>query len=162
MRMQRTVTPVIIGVLVVCEGAMSWAAERTPTQTIEALHAAIRNADSTGVGSVLHPDYHGASLQGPLDHRHVYVETRDSAVTSIAAIRPGDWDVRILHASEQIDANGLAHVWIRYVFYFKGAANHCGHESYDLFRTVEGWKVISFVDSDTALKGQPADSVCPD
>jgi hypothetical protein len=36
---------------------------------------------------------------------------------------------RFLTTSTQIDANGIAHVWARYVFYYKGATSHCGYES---------------------------------
>jgi hypothetical protein len=76
------------------------------------------------VDSLLHPDYHGISLQGPRDKRHIYVETREKAVSDVASLKPGDWDARFLSTSTQIDPNGMAHVWARYVFYFKGAPNH--------------------------------------
>src|SRR6266436_624796 len=61
--------------------------------------------------------------------------------------RPGEWEVRFLSAATRIDPNGLAHVWARYVFLYKGATDHCGYESYGLFKTPEGWKVISFADT---------------
>jgi hypothetical protein len=54
--------------------------------------------------------------------------------------------VRILHATEQIDRNGMAHVWAPYVLYRDG----------------QWWKVGSFADSDNALNGKPIRTVCPD
>ena len=97
-------------------------ADRSPLETIELLHKALRDGDSATVDSLLHPAYHGTSLQGPQDQRHSYVETREKAVSDVASLKPNEWDVRILSSSTQIDPNGMAHVWVRYVFYLKGAA----------------------------------------
>lgn len=134
--------------------------ERSPLQTVELLHKALRDADAAIVDSLLHPEYHGISLQGPPDHRRVYVETRAKAISDVAALKPNDWDVRILSSSMQIDSNGMAHVWARYVFYFKGTPNHCGYESYTLYQGTEGWKVVSFADTDNPLEGRSVDDVC--
>jgi len=54
------------------------------------------------------------------------------------------------------------HVWARYVFYFMGAPNHCGYESYGLLRDRGAWKIVSFADTDNALKGHSVDELCPD
>jgi hypothetical protein len=135
--------------------------ERSPLQTIELLHKALRDADSAALDSLLHPDYHGTSLQGPLDHRHIYIETREKAVSDVAGLKPGDWDVRFLSTSTQIDPNGMAHVWARYVFYLKGKPNHCGFESYTLYQSTDGWKVVSFADTDNPLNGRSVADVCP-
>ena len=135
--------------------------DRSPLQTIELLHKALRDADSATVDSLLHPDYHGISLQGPRDKRHIYVETREKAVSDVASLKLGDWDVRFLSTSAQIDPNGMAHVWARYVFYFKGAPNHCGCESYTLYQGADGWQVVSFADTDNPLNGHSVAEVCP-
>jgi|SRR5215469_12914784 len=135
---------------------------RSPLQTIELLHKALRDADSATVDSLLHTDYHGISLQGPLDKRHIYIETREKAVSDVAALKPNEWDVRILSSSTQIDSNGMAHVWVRYVFYFQGTPNHCGFESYTLYQDKNGWRVVSFADTDNPLNGRSLADVCPD
>jgi hypothetical protein len=136
-------------------------ADRSPLQTIELLHKALRDGDSATVDSLLHPDYHGISLQGSQGQRHIYIETREKAVSDVASLKANEWDVRILTSSTQIDPNGMAHVWVRYVFYLKGAPNHCGYESYTLYQNPDGWKVVSFVDTDTPLNGRSAADVCP-
>jgi hypothetical protein len=92
----------------------------------------------------------------------VYVEARDKALSDIAALHAGDWKIRFLKTSTQTDSNGMAHVWARYVFYYKGAPNHCGYESYGLLRDRGTWKIVSFADTDNALKGRSVDEVCPD
>jgi hypothetical protein len=42
-----------------------------------------------------------------------------------------------------------------------GRPNHCGYESYVLFHGRDGWKVVSFADTDNPLAGRPVDAVCP-
>jgi len=138
------------------------AQELSPLQTVERLHKAMTEADATAAAALLHVDYHGVSLQGPVEQRHVYVEARDKAVSDIAALHAGEWQIRFLRTSTQTDSNGMAHVWARYVFYYKGAPNHCGYESYGLLRDRGTWKIVSFADTDNALKGRSVDEVCPD
>ena len=138
------------------------AQELSPLQTVELLHKAMTAADAATAAALLHADYHGVSLQGPLEQRRVYVEARDKALSDIAALHAGDWKIRVLKTSTQTDSNGMAHVWARYVFYYKGAPNHCGYESYGLLRDRGTWKIVSFADTDNALKGRSVDEVCPD
>jgi hypothetical protein len=118
-----------LAILLAAQAPPAAPSERSPLQTVELLHKALRDADSAALDSLLHPEYHGVSLQGPLDHRRIYVETRAKTISDVAALKPNEWDVRILSSSTQIDPNGMAHVWARYVFYFKGTRNHCGYES---------------------------------
>jgi hypothetical protein len=151
----------VSGILLVPLFAFSAPPPRSPLQTVELLHKALRDADSTVVGSLLHEEYRGVSLQGPLDRRRIYIETRSKAISDVAALKPGAWDVRILSASTQIDPNGMAHVWARYVFYFEGKPNHCGYESYTLYQAADSWKVVSFADTDNPLNGRSAGDVCP-
>jgi hypothetical protein len=141
--------------------ALSGLPRNSPLQTIELLHKAFRDADAVAVDSLLHEAYHGISLGGSPDHRQIYVETRAKAVSDVAALKPGSWDVRILSASTKIDPNGMAHVWARYVFYFNGKPNHCGYESYSLYESGRTWKVVSFADTDNPLNGKSAAEVCP-
>ncbi|HEX3322480.1 MAG TPA: hypothetical protein VHR84_17380 [Terriglobales bacterium] len=152
---------IVCGLLGCALFASSEQGGRSPLQTIELLHKALRDADAFVVRSLLHDEYHGISLQGPLDHRKIHVENREKAIADVAALKPGAWDVRILSASTKIDPNGMAHVWARYVFYFAGKPDHCGYESYSLYRSVEGWKVANFADTDNPLKGKGVAEVCP-
>src|SRR5262249_31475890 len=109
------------------------AADDSPRATVAALHQALRQADPAAAETLLHAQDRGASLRGGAAPPHVFVETRERALEDIARLKPGEWDVRILQATEQIDPNGMAHVWARYIFYLNGAAPHCGQESYVLY-----------------------------
>jgi hypothetical protein len=142
--------------------AAAVAEELSPLQTVERLHKAMTEADASTAAALLYADYHGVSLQGPPEQRHVYVEARHKALSDIAALHTGDWQIRFLKTSTQTDSSGMAHVWARYVFYYKGAPNHCGYESYGLLRDRGTWKIVSFADTDNALKGRSVDEVCPD
>jgi hypothetical protein len=137
-------------------------ADLSPLQTVERLHKAMFEADAATAAAVLHAEYRGVSLQGPLDHRHVYTETRSKAVDDIAKLHRGEAEIRFLKTSTLFDSNGMAHVWARYVFYDQGVANHCGYESYGLFRAGGDWKIISFADTDNHLQGRSVDEVCPE
>ncbi len=46
----------------------------------------------------------------------------------------------------QIDGN-LATVWTDYTFYLNGKLSHCGVNSFELFKTEDGWKITSIVDT---------------
>jgi len=142
--------------------AVATGAERSPLQTVQMMHDALREADRSKAASVLDPAYRGVSLQGPVTRRHVFIETRERAIETIETLQPRSWDVHILRATEHVDRNGMAHVWARYVFYLDGVPHHCGHESYVLFRTEEGWKIVTFADTDTLLQGRSWKAVCPD
>ena len=160
MRRLRLLGSVLVFLLVPL-ATFSASPQHSPLQTIDLLHKALRNADAATVDSLLHDEYHGVSLQGTIDHRHIYVETRAKAISDVAGLKPGEWDVRILTASTQVDPNGMAHVWARYVFYFKGKPDHCGYESYTLYQTGDSWRVVSFADTDNPLNGKNVEKVCP-
>ena len=135
--------------------------EESPLGVIQRLHQAMRDADAKTVDRLLHAHYQGLSLQGAKENRHVFIETRDRALSDIGKLKPDEWEVRFLSTATRVDPNGLAHVWARYVFLYKGKLDHCGYESYGLFKTPKGWQIISFADTDSALKGKSADDVCP-
>ena len=151
-----------LGILFLPLSTFSLPPPRSPLQTIEMFHKALGDSDAPAAASLLHDDYHGVSLQGSPDHRHVYVETREKAISDVAGLKPGEWDVRILHASTETDPHGMGHVWASYVFYLNGNPNHCGHESYVLYQTGDGWKIVSFADTDNPLNGKSPAEVCPE
>ena len=43
--------------------------------------------------------------------------------------------------------DNLATVWNRYAFYYDGQLHHCGVDSFQLARTMQGWKVIAIADT---------------
>jgi len=147
--------------LITSAAAAAMGDDLSPLQTVERLHQAMAEADAATAAALLHEDYRGMSLQGATDKRHVYVESKGKAVHDVAALHKGEWQIRFLKTTTQIDPNGMAHVWARYVFDLNGVPNHCGYESYGLLRDGTAWKIVSFADTDNALKGRGVDEVCP-
>src|SRR3974377_621722 len=90
-----------LGILFLPLSTFSLPPPRSPLRTIEMFHKALGDSEPPAAASLLHDDYHGVSLQGSPDHRHVYVETREKAISDVAGLKPGEWDVRILHASTE-------------------------------------------------------------
>ncbi len=68
-------------------------------------------------------------------------------VESIKKKKPEDkYDERISKYVVQIDDN-LASVWTPYEFYLNGKFSHCGVNNFQLFKSEEGWKIVSILDT---------------
>lgn len=112
--------------------------------------------------AVLHQSYRAESWQLFEKGRFLFLETRTDLLKQIAGLRAGLWDVRLLRTTLNLDPNGLAVVWAKYVFYSDGRPDHCGYAAYTLVRTAQAWKVINFADTDTPLRGGSREVACPD
>lgn len=134
--------------------------ERDVLSTVKTYLDAMRQGDAAKAASVLHDSFRVVSLHGPAQARAVFQDTRAGELTAIAGLKPGDWDVRWLHATVSIDPHGMATVWAKYVFYFKGKPDHCGDEAWTLLRGADGWKIVDFADTDNALAGRNPSVVC--
>ncbi|GAA4281996.1 nuclear transport factor 2 family protein [Gaetbulibacter aestuarii] len=64
------------------------------------------------------------------------------------AYRPDDqkWDERLLDYDINIDG-AMAHAWTPYEFWFNDAFSHCGVNSFQLFKSENGWKIIYLIDT---------------
>jgi hypothetical protein len=125
------------------------------------LTTAWRTADAALEDRVLHPDFRLTTLQDDPAGRRVNLDTREHLIAIMANIQPGAWDDRLSDIRVHIDSNGLATLWARYVFAIEGAPHHCGHVSMQLYKTPDGWKIISFADSHNNLDGRAVRAVCP-
>ncbi|MDH4472913.1 MAG: hypothetical protein QE487_09910 [Fluviicola sp.] len=56
------------------------------------------------------------------------------------------WDEHLLSIEIKID-DGIAQVWAPYIFYLGEKQLHCGVNSFQLVKTINGWKILSIVDS---------------
>lgn len=64
--------------------------------------------------------------------------------------------VERFHGAPQVMIRGrMAQVWGEYEFLRDGKFNHCGVDSFSLFKTAEGWKIaaISYTTETTGCKG---------
>lgn len=122
---------------------------------------AIRDADGKKFASLELDGYRIVSLQGPPSRRRIFQQTAKAAAAGAQARKPDAWEVRPLSLKVLLDPNGMAVVWVPYVFYLNGAAHHCGIESWTLFRVSGNWRIINFADSDNELHGRDPETVCP-
>jgi hypothetical protein len=163
----RSLTRAVLLVLTVmlAPGLVTGATESTEGRevldAVRTLVDAWREASVPKAESVLHKDYRAESWQQSTKGRFLFLETRDELLAQMQGLRPGQWDVRLLRTDVSVDSNGLAVVWAKYEFYFAGKPDHCGHESYTLMHTPQGWKIVNFADSDTPLRGSDSARVCP-
>lgn len=135
--------------------------ESAAIAVVRAALDAIRDADHKKSAALELDGYRVVSLQGPIARRHVFEEAARKSAARAAARKPGHWEVRPRSTKVLLDPNGMAVVWVPYVFYLDGAPQHCGVESWTLFRMHGTWKIINFADTDNELEGRSPEAVCP-
>jgi len=136
------------------------AAQRSALAAVETYVSAMRAGDAAAAAAVLHPDYRVTSWQSAGGEHHLFLDTRAGELAAISKLKPGEWEVRLLRTRVAIDPNGMANVWAKYEFYSFGRLEHCGFESYELFRTPQGWRIIDFSDTDTPVAQAAASRTC--
>lgn len=136
--------------------------ESAAIAVVQAALDAIRDADGRKSAALQLEGFRVVSLQGPIARRHVFEETPGKAAARAATRKPGHWEVRAQSTKVLLDPNGMAVVWVPYVFYLDGVRHHCGVESWTLFRMNGAWKIINFADTDNDLDGRNPKAVCPD
>lgn len=70
----------------------------------------------------------------------------DRFVEAIGQPREEIWDERLWDIEVRIDQN-LATVWTEYAFYIGEQLSHCGVDAFQLFRSVDGWKIFQIADT---------------
>ncbi|RFM28111.1 nuclear transport factor 2 family protein [Deminuibacter soli] len=127
--------------------AQSAAATDSVKATIDQLFVAIRNADSTLLNQCFAP---GAQLQTVTKNQDAQVIVREEPISefsaSVAKLAKDAGDERIVYDMIKIDQD-LAVVWTPYQFYYKGAFNHCGVNSFQLVRINNEWKIQYIIDT---------------
>ena len=116
--------------------------------TIDKLFDGMRAGDSTMVRSVFHPS---VSMATTFTHRETGDPTMrdgsaDDFVTAVGTPHDQVWNERIWDVTIHVRDN-LASAWMNYAFYQGSEFSHCGVNSFQFFRSAEGWKVIYLVDT---------------
>ena len=124
---------------------------------VDKLFAGMLAGDSTMVRSVF---YEGATLhsnvQGPNGPARRGVPI-DAFVNAVGTPHDLVWDEKIWDV--EIRVNGLmADAWMNYAFYLGEDLSHCGVNSFELFKSDDGWKVTTLADT----RQQAADCVIPE
>lgn len=67
-------------------------------------------------------------------------------VTAVGTPHTSVWDERITFGQVLVDGP-LASVWTPYQFYLGEKFSHCGVNSFQLFKSPEGWKITYLIDT---------------
>jgi len=113
---------------------------------ISQLFDGMRAADSSMVREVFHPT---ARLQTVMVREGSPILNQgdiEEFITAVGTPHEGIWDERLFSTTIQIDGH-LATAWTEYSFYHGGKFSHCGVNAFQLFKHVDGWKIIQITDT---------------
>ncbi|MBP8067290.1 MAG: nuclear transport factor 2 family protein [Pedobacter sp.] len=128
--------------------AQTFSAEETAVKaTINNLFDGMRTSDSTLIRKAFAPKSIMQTIAMSKEGKAmVRSESVDGFIKSISAPHPEKYDERIVFSKVLIDGN-LASVWTDYKFYVGDKFSHCGVNSFQLFKSEEGWKIIYIIDT---------------
>lgn len=121
--------------------------ENAVKATINTLFDGMRSSDST----LIRKAFASKSIMQTIainkeGKASVRTESVDGFIKSVSAPHPQKYDERIVFNKVLIDGN-LASVWTDYKFYIGDTFSHCGVNSFQLFKSEEGWKIIYIIDT---------------
>lgn len=122
--------------------------EQQVKAAIDTFFDGFHKGDTSIVASVITKD---ALLQTIGNNREGKTVLRSEAMEGLMtaiANRPKDqkWDERLLDYDIRIDG-AMANAWTPYEFWFNDAFSHCGVNSFQLFKSETGWKIIYIIDT---------------
>ena len=120
-------------------------------QTVQMLLDGWREADASKLEAALHPGFREVTLQLQGSKWNFGVEERDKLIRTMARIPKGAWDDQLVDPQVHVDGP-IAVVWSHYKFTVRSMQNsaghaHCGIETFQLYRTESGWKIVNFADT---------------
>jgi hypothetical protein len=122
-------------------------------QTVQTLLDGWREADASKLEAALHPGFREVTLHLEDGKWNFAVEDRDRLIKTMALISKGAWDDQLVDPQIHVDGP-IAVVWSHYKFTVRHTENgvaraslHCGVETFQLYRTDSGWKVVNFADT---------------
>ena len=121
------------------------AAEAEVLAVVNRLWEAMRTNDSSMARSVFDSTAQMARIVDRNGTRFVQWSRVDNFVRAIGTART-PWIERMVGPEVRIDGN-LASVWTWYDFTVEGRLSHCGYDSIELARMLDGWKIIYIADT---------------
>lgn len=120
--------------------------EQAVLAVVDGMFEAMRAKDAVALQGLF---LEGARLVSTSDSPEGTPRSRASDMTDFAQNIAGAtvmideqiWDPKVeLH-------DNLAHVWVKYALFIDGEFSHCGVDSFQLFRSTEGWKIFHLADT---------------
>lgn len=121
--------------------------EQAIINTIETMFDAMRESDSAKLVSVIHE---GATLKTFYLNKSgvpsIHEGSMEDFASSLAKPHDDIYDEKIW--SYEIEIDGLlANAWTEYTFYLGEKMSHCGVNAFQLFKSADGWRIISITDT---------------
>ena len=113
---------------------------------VEALFDGMRAADSAAVRATLHPEARLVGVADGEDGPVLRAEPMDGFVSAVGTPHEETWDERIWDPEVRIDGR-LATVWVPYAFYLGETLSHCGFDAFQLYESVDGWRIFQIADT---------------
>lgn len=116
-------------------------------KAIETFFEGFHGRDTIKMQSVFAKEMILHSVGEKKDGAKLSVESVPQFSKSIASI-PKDmrFEEKLLSCNIQIDGS-MAHVWTPYEFYINGKLSHSGVNSFQLFKSNDGWKITYCIDT---------------
>ncbi len=114
---------------------------------VQKMFDSMRDADTVGLSEIFHPD---ATLMRTFNDKNGDPRLSgggiQSFITGVGKAPKNALDEKIWSYDVRIDQN-LATVWTDFTFYYNGKMSHCGVNTFQLFKSDEGWKIFSITDT---------------
>jgi hypothetical protein len=126
---------------------MAAAQEPDIRKTIDSFFEAFHKKDTVLLGNVVDRSavFHSVVQRG--EKSTLQPESREAFMRGIASIPASvAYEEKLLGYEIHIDGN-MAHVWTPYEFYVNGVVVHTGVNSFQLFRSPRGWKIVYCIDT---------------
>ena len=122
-------------------------AEAEVLAVVNRLWEAMRTNDSSMARSVFDSSARMVRIVNstPNGARSVRWDSAGGFVRAIGTAKT-PWIERMVHPQVRVDQN-LASVWTWYDFTVNGAVSHCGYDSIELVKFLDGWKIIYIADT---------------
>lgn len=115
--------------------------------TVHALFDAMRTGDTASIRSLFDEDARLVmTFTSPEGAPGTRTAPLDAFLQSVGSAPAGALDEQIWDVEVRVEDN-LATVWNRYAFYYENALHHCGVDSFQLAKTIEGWKILAIADT---------------
>ncbi len=124
--------------------------EKTVQAVIEQLFTGMQKHDSTMIRATFHPTARMQSVGMNRKTQQIELTTEasiDGFVKQIGSLPANiQLEERVLSYEIRIDGN-MATAWTPYELYVNGKRQHCGVDAFQLYKTENGWKIISIADT---------------
>lgn len=121
--------------------------EESIKKTINLLFEGMRNADTSMISKAFAAKSTLETIARTKDGKFkVVTENTADFIKSMVGPHKVKLDERIEFTKILVDAN-LASVWTNYKFYLGDKFSHCGVNSFQLFKSETGWKIIYLIDT---------------